>query len=256
MRILDLLRMSSANLWKRKVRTLLTILGVVIGTASIVVMVSLGLGLNKATMEDIEQYGGLTTIEVPNTVKSIGVGAFENCNSLSNLTFAEGNDTLPLVLEDGYAEHGTYKGVFSYYSSGDYGESTIKSCKALTSIKFPKRLSYIGAYAFYYCENFATAEFDADSDLAVIGDLAFANTALSKIKLGSEEPVADESGIITMQLPKKITDIRIDAFRTTKLSNRTRLVIPKTVEQFGEKKEYTYTALGMFYHSELSLIHI
>ena len=60
MRILDLLRMSSANLWKRKVRTLLTILGVVIGTASIVVMVSLGLGLNKATMEDIEQYGGLT----------------------------------------------------------------------------------------------------------------------------------------------------------------------------------------------------
>ena len=35
MRILDLLRMSSANLWKRKVRTLLTILGVVIGTASI-----------------------------------------------------------------------------------------------------------------------------------------------------------------------------------------------------------------------------
>ncbi len=64
MRILDLLRMSSANLWKRKVRTLLTILGVVIGTASIVVMVSLGLGLNKATMEDIEQYGGLTTIEV------------------------------------------------------------------------------------------------------------------------------------------------------------------------------------------------
>ena len=64
MRILDLLRMSSANLWKRKVRTLLTILGVVIGTASIVVRVSLGLGLNKATMEDIEQYGGLTTIEV------------------------------------------------------------------------------------------------------------------------------------------------------------------------------------------------
>lgn len=64
MRILDLLRMSSASLWKRKVRTLLTILGVVIGTASIVVMVSLGLGLNKATMEEIEQYGGLTTIEV------------------------------------------------------------------------------------------------------------------------------------------------------------------------------------------------
>ena len=211
-------------------------------------------GLERIETGLFKNCTGLTTIEVPNTVKSIGVGAFENCNSLSNLTFAEGNDTLPLVLEDGYAESGTYKGVFAYYYSGDYGEGTIKSCKALTSIKFPKRLSYIGAYAFYYCENFATAEFDADSDLAVIGDLAFANTALSKIKLGSEEPVADESGIITMQLPKKITDIRIDAFRTTKLSNRTRLVIPKTVERFGAKKEYTYTALGMFYHSELKEI--
>lgn len=59
-----MLRMSSSSLWKRKFRTVLTILGVVIGTASIVVMVSLGLGLNRATMEQIEQYGGLTTIEV------------------------------------------------------------------------------------------------------------------------------------------------------------------------------------------------
>lgn len=64
MRILDLLRMSSSSLWKRKFRTVLTVLGVVIGTASIVVMISLGLGLNKSRMESIEQFGGLTTIEV------------------------------------------------------------------------------------------------------------------------------------------------------------------------------------------------
>lgn len=64
MRILDLLRMSSSSLWKRKVRTILTVLGVVIGTASIVVMISLGLGLSKSTMERIDQYGGLTTIQV------------------------------------------------------------------------------------------------------------------------------------------------------------------------------------------------
>ncbi len=64
MKFIDLLRMSSSSLWKRKVRTILTILGVVIGTASIVVMVSLGLGLNKASMDMIEQYGGLTTIDV------------------------------------------------------------------------------------------------------------------------------------------------------------------------------------------------
>jgi len=56
--------MSSGNLWRRKLRTFLTVLGVVIGTASIVVMVSLGLALNKSTLDSIEKNGGLTTITV------------------------------------------------------------------------------------------------------------------------------------------------------------------------------------------------
>ena len=64
MKLLDLLRMSSSNLWKRKVRTVLTVLGVVIGVASIVVMVSLGLGLSRSMMAEYESYGSLTQIEV------------------------------------------------------------------------------------------------------------------------------------------------------------------------------------------------
>ena len=49
---IDLLRMSASNLKRRKLRTFLTVLGVVIGTASIVVMVSLGLGLQKSVYDD------------------------------------------------------------------------------------------------------------------------------------------------------------------------------------------------------------
>ncbi|UWP60326.1 ABC transporter permease [Ruminococcus gauvreauii] len=64
MKFWDLIKMSCSNLWRRKLRTFLTILGVVIGTASIVVMVSLGLGLNKTTMDEMENSGGLTTIQV------------------------------------------------------------------------------------------------------------------------------------------------------------------------------------------------
>ena len=48
MSLIDLLRMSSGNLKRRKLRTFLTVLGVVIGTASIVVMISLGLGMQKS----------------------------------------------------------------------------------------------------------------------------------------------------------------------------------------------------------------
>ncbi len=64
MKFHDLLIMSINNLRRRKLRTVLTVLGVVIGTASIVVMVSLGIGLNELTTEQIASYGSLTTIEV------------------------------------------------------------------------------------------------------------------------------------------------------------------------------------------------
>lgn len=64
MRWIDLLRMSSGNLKRRKLRTFLTILGVVIGTASIVVMISLGLGLQQSMYQQIEQSGGMTAITV------------------------------------------------------------------------------------------------------------------------------------------------------------------------------------------------
>lgn len=66
MRILDLLIMSINNLRRRKVRTALTVLGVVIGTASVVVMVSLGIGLNSLMMEMYSSYGSMTAINIYN----------------------------------------------------------------------------------------------------------------------------------------------------------------------------------------------
>ena len=64
MRWIDLLRMSSSNLLRRKMRSILTILGVVIGTASIVVMISLGLGMQQSLYREIEQSGGMTAVTV------------------------------------------------------------------------------------------------------------------------------------------------------------------------------------------------
>lgn len=64
MKFLDIVGMSAGNLWRRKLRTFLTVLGVMIGTASIVVMMSLGIGLKAAMMEQMSAYGGMTEIEV------------------------------------------------------------------------------------------------------------------------------------------------------------------------------------------------
>ncbi len=67
---MDLLRMSGSNLKRRKLRTFLTVLGVIIGTTSIVVMISLGLGLQQSLYREVEQSGGITSIKV--TGKSAG----------------------------------------------------------------------------------------------------------------------------------------------------------------------------------------
>lgn len=64
MRIFDLFKMGLRNLFRRKARTLLTVIGVIIGTVSIVIMVSVGVGVNKAFEESVMQNGGMTTIYV------------------------------------------------------------------------------------------------------------------------------------------------------------------------------------------------
>lgn len=64
MKWIDLFRLSAQSLWRRKLRTILTMVGVMIGTASIVVMVSLGIGINQGYIESLSQSGMLTRIEV------------------------------------------------------------------------------------------------------------------------------------------------------------------------------------------------
>ena len=64
MSIKDLLTTAFLNLWRRKLRAFLTVLGMVIGVASIVVMVSLGIGIKQATIESFAGTGSLTTIRV------------------------------------------------------------------------------------------------------------------------------------------------------------------------------------------------
>lgn len=66
MRFLDIIGMSASNLWRRKLRTFLTVLGVLIGTTSIVVMISLGIGLKAAVMAEFAAYGSMNEIQLYN----------------------------------------------------------------------------------------------------------------------------------------------------------------------------------------------
>ncbi|MCL2633924.1 MAG: ABC transporter permease [Oscillospiraceae bacterium] len=66
MRAFDIIRTCLRNLTKRKLRTTLTVSGVLIGTSAIIVMMSLGIGMDREMTKMIEEWADLTMIEVYN----------------------------------------------------------------------------------------------------------------------------------------------------------------------------------------------
>lgn len=60
----DLMELCMRNLLRRRTRTILAVIGVVVGTAAIVVMLSIGFGLSEANQKQIESYGNLHVIDV------------------------------------------------------------------------------------------------------------------------------------------------------------------------------------------------
>ncbi len=64
MKPLDLLRLIFGNLSRRKGRVALTAIGVVIGTAAVVILVSLAIGLQRSANEQLYGIGDLTQIQV------------------------------------------------------------------------------------------------------------------------------------------------------------------------------------------------
>ena len=64
MKFSDFTTMGFKNLWRRKLRTILTMVGVAIGAFSIVIMLSLGLALQESYTKQLEEWGSLTLIRV------------------------------------------------------------------------------------------------------------------------------------------------------------------------------------------------
>ena len=62
----DLFIMALSNLLRRKTRSVLTILGVIIGTSSIVIMLSLGIAMERSFQEQLSYMGNLNMIEIYN----------------------------------------------------------------------------------------------------------------------------------------------------------------------------------------------
>ncbi len=75
MKLRDMLSMAVSSLFKRKARTVLTVMGVVIGTCAIVIMISFGIGVQQSWMETMEQFGDLTSIQINGSMGAAMAGS-------------------------------------------------------------------------------------------------------------------------------------------------------------------------------------
>lgn len=60
----DLLKVCFQNLFRHKARTFLTVLGVVVGCCSVIIMISIGIGMKESQEKALSQMGDLTIINV------------------------------------------------------------------------------------------------------------------------------------------------------------------------------------------------
>lgn len=64
MKFIDFTQMGFKNLWRRKLRTILTMVGVSIGAFSIVIMLSLGIAMTEGYKNQLAEWGSLSKITV------------------------------------------------------------------------------------------------------------------------------------------------------------------------------------------------
>lgn len=115
----DLMTMSMGNLWRRKLRTVLTVLGVLIGTTSIVAMLSLAFGMKQMIMDEYASMGSVTQI----MISGGGGGDMDSSSSQTDTStmLTETNmqmfqdmehvkNVLPQLSFDGNMQSGRYSG--------------------------------------------------------------------------------------------------------------------------------------------------
>lgn len=159
----DLVRLAAGNLWRRKTRTLLTVLGVFIGTACITIMVALSLGNLEQFQENIMQNSDLTRIEVYRNgpEPKLDEAAVDAFRSLSGVKSAGGVLSMPGVIRMGkYVYEGSIEIVdpdvmdFEYVEGGPFSASTslefIVGWNARESFRDPRDMYGVYTDAVYY----------------------------------------------------------------------------------------------------------
>ena len=145
---------------------------------------------------------GLTAVDIPNTVTTVGDWAFYGNTNLTTASIGTGMQYMGSIIFynctnlatiDYWATQCTYTGGWGGTGTGtktlnihngvNYIPGSAFSGLILNEVTIPNGVTFIGEYAFAYCENLT--EITIPNSVTMIGEAAFAGNQLATITLGS-----------------------------------------------------------------------
>ena len=146
----------------------------------------------------------LKTIRIPASVTEIKACAFQNCTSLSSVTFED--DSNLQTIGGGYT---CYRGDYGSYDFGIFG--AFAGCTSLTSIEIPNSVKEIGVCAFKNCSQLSSVTFEPNSKLKTIDGYCDGNWS-SEVGTKHYGAFADCEALTNIELPASLTAINSVAF--------------------------------------------
>ena len=212
---------------------------------------------------------GLTSIDIPNSVKIIGERAFVSCNALTTLNFnAESCTYTSEYYEGPYYENPFYGLNITTINIGknvrtlpDYFAYNLSS---LTNITIPKSITSIGNFAFCGCLGLTSIVVDSDNPAYDSRNNcnAIIETASNTLITGCQNTILPNSvtaignyafyrcsGLTSISISNSVTSIGHFAFYGC--SGLTSINIPSSVAYIGGWAFYDCASLGSVYITDL-----
>ena len=176
----------------------------------------------------------LTSINIPDSVTSIGECAFSDCSSLMSISIP---NSVTSIGEWAFSGCSSLTSINIPDSVTSIGKGAFSGCSSLTSIRIPESVTSIGEEAFSCCDSLTSISLP--SRIKSIGNNAFYGcSSLTSISLPSSVTSIRNSAffgcnsLTSISLPNRVTSIGKEAF--SYCLNLTSISLPNRVTSIGD----------------------